>query len=328
MKKITKKLLVITIFCILSSFILTGCSSTKEDNTPDVSDGAKQSTDNEDASVSVYSTGVDETFQDGDWFPQWMFFKTLTWKRSIQSGTRWNLTLEVDADNNYTLTAELGNSDEGVIVGDASYHHAKTVAKGTCTTADGTITIDRPTYVDYKLGYGEFMEPYMEPWSFNSEAGAYDGEWTSDDMPEVLDIVPVTVFTVEGTKIVDFECEGIEDSLEEEGQDSSSVDGKESFFQQVSDGGSTYLDFYDDNAYMFTFPDQSISEDGTWAYDEATAVLTLITPSGKVCTSTETEEENVFLLDFKTDMNDVFGGKFHINLTDFSSVLPNSTSAQ
>lgn len=329
MKKSAKKLLVaITLTCTLSSFMLTGCGSKKgeAENSADATNTTEQTADSEETSTSAYTTGVDQTVVEGDWFPQWQFFKTISPITWMQTGESWSMTLEVDADNNYTLTSEIKPYDEGVIEGDASYHHAKTIATGTCTVDGDTIKIDKPTHASYEMQYGEFMEAYAEPWSFNSKAGEYGGAWDSNDIPEVLDIVPVTTFTVDGDKIVDFVCEGLESEAQEDaGQDAEqeaqdAADLGESLFQQVSDGGSTYLDFYNDNVYVFSFPDQDINENGTWSYDEATAVLTLTTPNGKICTSTQ-EEENVALLDFKTDLSDQLGGKFHINVTDFDAAV-------
>ncbi len=300
----------------LSSMLLTACgnndTSTNEDTT---------STTETATSAGSYSTGVDQTVLAGDWFPQWQFFKTISPITWMQTGEDWDMTLDVDGEGNYTLTSEIKPYDTGVIEGDASYHHAKTIAVGTYTQEGDQITIAKPTHVTYEMQYGEFMEAYASPWSFNDEPGNYGGAWDSNDISEVLDIVPVTVFTVDGDKIVDFVCEGIEVVVEDTHaqEEVEAVDLGDSLFQQVSNGGATYLDFYADQVYEFTFPDQNISETGTFTFEDGVLVLT--TPNGIVCEPQTTETENVYLYDFKSDLNEALGGKFEVNIMDFETAI-------
>lgn len=110
-----------------------------------------------------------------------------------------DITLELNGDT-YTLTAESYTSD-----GENRYEKGdgndiamsvKTVASGSYTdNGDGTVTIDTPTDVDYSVMSESLSSQMTASMSYNDDGS--DGEWTLKDTPELADMIPPTIFTLD-----------------------------------------------------------------------------------------------------------------------------------
>lgn len=110
-----------------------------------------------------------------------------------------DITLELSGDT-YTLTAESYTSDgenrykEGD--GNDIAMSVKTVASGSYTdNGDGTVTIDTPTSVDYSILSEPLSNMMTAAMSYNEDGS--DGSWTLSDTPELADMVPPTIFTLD-----------------------------------------------------------------------------------------------------------------------------------
>ena len=110
-----------------------------------------------------------------------------------------DITLELSGDT-YTLTAESYTSDgenrfkEGD--GNDIAMSVKTVASGSYTdNGDGTVTIDTPTAVDYSILSESLSNMMTAAMSYNEDGS--DGSWTLSDTPELADMVPPTIFTLD-----------------------------------------------------------------------------------------------------------------------------------
>ena len=290
-------------------------SKTEDASKTDKTDSAPAA---EETDTKTYSVMLDPGIAQGDWFPVWMFFKKNVFIQMLQVGGIWTLDLTVQGDA-YTLTSYYYNSDETMQPGDASYFNVKSILTGKCQTDGNTIIAQKAETAEYSVGYGDFMAPYIDGYSFGTSDADYAGTWTEKTVPDILDALScVTTFTVDGDRIVDYTVDRTDVSMPEaETQPAETVE-KTAAFEVASTGGKTFLAFYADGSYTFSFPTASVTEDGTWTLSDG--VLTLTTPKG-VSFTPESVDGDAATYAFVTDLNAQLGGTFVINMTAFSEAF-------
>lgn len=148
--------------------------------------------------AKTYTVSYNSNFNAAE-MPDYQFMKQNNASIMYDARIYDDITLELSGDT-YTLTAESYTSD-----GESRYQKGdgndiamsiKTVASGSYTdNGDGTVTIDTPTAVDYSIMSESLSNMLTAAMSYNDDGS--DGEWTLEDTPELADMVPPTIFTLD-----------------------------------------------------------------------------------------------------------------------------------
>ena len=147
--------------------------------------------------------------------PDYQFVKSNNFFVAFDARVNCDITLELYDDNTYVLTADhyvIENGERTPIPSETGCGMTvKTVAKGTYTQSeDGTqITISSATSATYTVECDEYSAQMVAMgFSFNegTTPAELDGEWTEATEPEVLDMIPATIFTVNGDSITTWEA--------------------------------------------------------------------------------------------------------------------------
>ncbi|MCD7918863.1 MAG: hypothetical protein LUG45_02080 [Clostridiales bacterium] len=204
---------------------------------------------------------------------------------------------------------------------------------------DGTVTIDEPTYGTYELEYDTYFIQMATVTYFsladNPEEG---GNWTSDDMPQMLELVPMTTFTLDGDAIITYttddpdfqeteeesedtsgetEAESTDSSAESEAEVEESVDLGNVVLEIASDDEGTTFTLYDSGSYLFYFADYDISDVGTYSY--ADGVLTITDANGAV-TESSIDGNNV-VFHYEYSQSDQLTGDYTVAVNDLETAL-------
>lgn len=256
----------------------------------------------------------------------------------VAYGTNLDVTLDLDKDGRYTLTAKYYNQDNTVTEADPAYCDVHVEAKGTYTMEEDKVTISKATDATAVYQGGAYIteQGMFTAFSYNEDGST--GEWSSTDVPEILDCVPGTVFTVtEDGAIVTWEAAGDEngnphaqvasqDDGQEEAESTEAASTEVESIEAGTEGSDEAAGFnFDcdwvatmtlngDGTYKFELADYQIVEEGTWTY--ADGVLTVTKPSGETCESNMDGE--VMKLDYVSDASEQLVGEFYsANWADF-----------
>ena len=230
-----------------------------------------------------------------------------------------DLTLEL-ADGAYTLTsdayvveggkrAEIGDDTGlGLIL--------TTVATGTYTdNGDGTITTSAAEHAVFTMQTDTYSQQMKGAAQMNVGGNDADGVYDSNDEPAVLDFVPETVWTLDGSAIVTYEAEG----EEEEPTEPSEPAEAQSLIVTSDDGGTT-LTFNPDGTYAFDFEAYGIHEEGAWTYEAGT--LTVTNGNGDAATA----DGDPMHLHYVSATSDQLTGDYTIAAADLAALLSGGAS--
>lgn len=242
----------------------------------------------------------------------------------IASGMSLDVELALTKDGNYTLTAKWYNVDPNAVEGDPGYMNINVVANGTYTIDGEQVTISAATTATATYEGGAYIteQSMFDSFSF-AEDGKSTGTWTSEDVPEILECVPATVFTVseDGAIVtwapVDAAVAGNPHAAPADEAGESEADGAEDDSAETEVSAADSFSFNCDwvctmvlnvdGTYKFELADYGITEEGTWAY--ADGVLTVTKPSGNTVGSTVDGE--TLKLDYVSDASDQLVGQFY-----------------
>lgn len=164
-----------------------------------------------------------------------------------------------------------------------------TTAEGTYTdNGDNTITIDTPEHVHHDMFTDTYSVQMKESVGMNVLGDNEDGSYDSDDLPEMVSMVPETVFTVNDKGEIetynylhpeDYETE----EASEDGAETAEA-GKE-LIVIPSDDEQTTFTLFDNGTYEFYFASYDVKDNGTYAYDADSQTLTITDVNGKETTS-------------------------------------------
>lgn len=145
----------------------------------------------------TYQVSYDNTLPDDelDAIPEYQFLP-LNLKNMVTYGMAINVTLDLDKDGTYTLTAKDHNVDETVKEGGSGYVDISLTAEGTYEKSGDEVTIGKPEKADYTYNCNSTItdQEMFAPLSFHEDHSG--GSWSSKEKPELLSYVPETVFTV------------------------------------------------------------------------------------------------------------------------------------
>ncbi len=257
------------------------------------------------------------------------------------------ITLTLASDGTYELTSDAycAEAGERCTIGDGTGVGFVMIATYTGTftdNGDGTVTIDEPTYGTYELEYDTYsiQMATVAYFSLADDPEEY-GTWTSDDMPQMLELVPVTTFTLDGDAIVTYttddpdfqgteeeesgdassetEAESTDSSAEaeSEAEAEASVDLGNVLLEIASDDEGTSFTLYDSGSYQFYFASYEISDIGTYIY--ADGVLTITDANGAVTEST-TDGDNV-VFHYEYSQSDQLTGDYTVAVSDLEAAL-------
>lgn len=202
------------------------------------------------------------------------------------------INLKLDGEENYELTsncyvveggkvAEVGD-DTGIGLTMLTTAEGKYVDNG-----DDTVTINTPEHVHHDMITDTYSSQMKEACNMNVLGNTEDGEYDSDSLPELVSMVPETIFTLgaEGN-IVSYEYLHPEEYVqEEETAENKETEGTE-LLVIPSDDAQTTFTLFDNGTYKFYFGTYDVEDAGSYAYDKDAQKLTITDANGKVTEGT------------------------------------------
>ncbi|HJA67293.1 MAG TPA: hypothetical protein H9955_13485 [Candidatus Mediterraneibacter cottocaccae] len=242
-----------------------------------------------------------------DAIPDYQFVASdLSWM--ISYGMNLDVTLDLTADGNYTLTSHFYTQGEPA-ESDPTYSNIQMVATGTYTQEDDKVTISVPDSATATYEGGAYIteQGMYEPFSYAEDGST--GEWTSDDVPEILDCVPETVFTVtddgaistwepageaKGNPKGDAAAAGGEEGTDAAagtdatadaaaGTDAAGQTAEAAFTMTSPEWDAVTMTFNTDGTCAFNMAEYGITEECTWTF--ADGVLTVTKSDGTTAVS-------------------------------------------
>ena len=242
-----------------------------------------------------------------DAIPDYQFVASdLSWM--ISYGMNLDVTLDLTADGNYTLTSHFYTQGEPA-ESDPTYSNIQMVATGTYTHEDDKVTISVPDSATATYEGGAYIteQGMYEPFSYAEDGST--GEWTSDDVPEILDCVPETVFTVtddgaistwepageaKGNPKGDAAAAGGEEGTDAAagtdataddaaGTDAAGQTAEAAFTMTSPEWDAVTMTFNTDVTFAFNMAEYGITEECTWTF--ADGVLTVTKSDGTTAVS-------------------------------------------
>ena len=286
--KNAKKLLAVGL-TVCTAAAMTGCGGGAEDQTYTV----------------TYDNSLGSDVLDA--IPDYQFVASdLSWM--ISYGMNLDVTLDLTADGNYTLTSHFYTQGEPA-ESDPTYSNIQMVATGTYTHEDDKVTISVPDSATATYEGGAYIteQGMYEPFSYAEDGST--GEWTSDDVPEILDCVPETVFTVtddgaistwepagdaKGNPKGDAAAAGGEEGTDAAagtdataddaaGTDAAGQTAEAAFTMTSPEWDAVTMTFNTDGTCAFNMAEYGITEECTWTF--ADGVLTVTKSDGTTAVS-------------------------------------------
>ena len=228
-----------------------------------------------------------------------------------------DISLTLDGEGSYDLFSDCYVIESGkrAVVGDDTGLGLvyTTKAEGSYTeNSDGTYTINTPAHAAAEIKtdtYSSQMKSFLT-FGDHDEDGVFD----SADVPEVLDFVPETIFTLDkDTKAIlswmnpdEAEEAAAEVPTEEASPAAASIG-------IPSDDGSTEMVFCADGTYVFKFEAYGVEDAGTYTYENG--VLTITNAAGVEATA----EGDPMKLHYISAVSDQLTGDFTIPADTFGS---------
>ena len=243
-----------------------------------------------------------------------------------------DLTLNLDGESRYELIAESYVIERGERQepGGETGIGQTWIATGTGTytdNGDGTILTNNANKVTLKVKTDVYSSQLKESIGFSVNGSSEDGEWNSDDTPELLTFMPGSLFTVADGKILSYvdpdakeEAETIAemgDTVEEAETETAETENVETLIVIPSNDSATSFSLLADGTYIFYFESFDISDCGTYAYEDG--VLTVTDKNGSVTVS-EADGENIKLHYVYSD-SDQLTGDYTVDRADIDAAI-------
>ncbi len=225
--------------------------------------------------VATYSTYYNQN--NAADMPNYQFVKSSNFFIAYDARVNYDLKLELYDDDTYVLTADHYVVENGtrtpIPSGTGCGMTIKTVAKGTYTKDNNTVTTSAATSATYTVECDEYSAQMVAMgFSFNQGTlpAELNGEWT-ETTEGVLDMIPATTFTVSGDKITTYSrIVKLVATYSTYYNQMNSADMPDYQFVKSNDFFIAYdarvnfdlkLELYDDNTYVLT-ADHYVIEDG------------------------------------------------------------------
>ena len=236
--------------------LMTGCGSSAGSSASDSSDGIAAGTytyrqtlaNADEVEIPPYNFGGDNILS--NYLNAYSVELTLEDDGTFTLESRGWMTEDLDASGEEPAEYEYGTS---------LYGQYTTTATGTYES-DGdqvTITAEVVTHTIPEMGSSYMAQIFTAGnsvgGSYNEEGEDYYGEWSSEDIEEVLELVPDTVFTIDGDTIVTWNKAGQLTSVETE---------------------AANIYFYDDGTVLYQDLVNGLGESMTWTSDGETVTVT------------------------------------------------------
>ena len=205
---------------------------------------------------------------------------------NVDSRLTLDLALTLNADGTYALTSDAYCVEAGkrAVIGDDTGLGMISImkAEGTYTVnEDGTVTTSPAEHANFQLELDTYSSQMRSPAQYKlGDAEAADGTYDSAENPAVLDAVPETVWTLSGSSIAGYQVVAPEEeAVEEPAATEAPAEPAAASAVITSDDGGTTMTLSADGTYQFDFAAYSISEKGTYTYENG--ILTLTDKNGK-----------------------------------------------
>ena len=222
-----------------------------------------------------------------------------------------DITLTLDGNGKYDLFSDCYVIESGkrAVIGDDSGMGLvyTTKAEGSYTeNSDGTYTISVPDHAVAEIKTDTYSSQMRSFLSFGDHDE--DGVFDSAEVPEVLDFVPETIFTLdkETKAIVTWLNPAEEEEAPAEETPAEEAAPAPASVSIPSDDGGTEMVFNPDGTYVFKFAAYNIEDAGTYTYDNG--VLTLTNAAGAEATA----EGDPLKLHYVSAVSDQLAGDFTI----------------
>ena len=221
-----------------------------------------------------------------------------------------DVSLTLDGNGRYTLHSEAYVVESGrrAEIGDDTGLGMVVAsnAEGTYTeNADGTVTTSVPTHAAFEMRWDIYTTQLRDALGMEINGKTEEGVYDSTDEPAVLDFMPETVWTLDGSNIITWAKVGGEEPSDEP-SDGLTI---------TSDDGATTFTFYADGTYVFSFEAYGIEDAGTYTYEDG--VLTVTNANGDAVTA----EGDPLKLHYVTAVSDQLTGDFTIPAADLTALL-------
>ena len=185
-----------------------------------------------------------------------------------------DFTLTLDGAGHYELLADSYCMEAGArcVIGDDTGLGLvlTTKAEGTYVdNGDGTVTTSPATHAVAEMATDTYSVQMKGPAKMAMGEHDEDGTYDSAEYPEVLALVPETVWTLSGGAIEGyFDPNAEEETVEEPAEEAPAAESAEvQSVTIVSDDEGTKMTFNADGTYRFDFEAYSIVDEGTYTYE-------------------------------------------------------------
>ncbi|MBQ4426432.1 MAG: hypothetical protein II881_01590 [Oscillospiraceae bacterium] len=227
-----------------------------------------------------------------------------------------DFTLTLDGAGRYTLFADnyVVEGGKRAEIGDDTGLGLilTTTAEGTYVdNGDGTVTTAPATHVVAVMETDTYSSQMKSPAKMKVGDNDADGTYDSNDYPEVLELVPETVWTLSGSEIIGYSVPSDEEPADEQPAEDTPAAPAPEGVTIVSDDGGTAITFNPDGTFSFDFDAYSVHEEGTYTYEEG--VLTVTNPNGDSFTA----EGDPMALHYVTAVSEQLAGDYTIPAAAF-----------
>ena len=283
----------------------------------------------EDAEEKTYSVTYNLNDENTEDMPEFQFLSAnMKGLVSYDSRIYVQIDLTLDGKDGYKLVSDCYIVEGGkrAEVGDDSGigQTMTTTAEGTYTdNGDDTITIATPEHVHHDMFTDTYSVQMKEATGMNVLGNTEDGSYDSDDLPEMVSMVPETVFTVnDKDEIVTYNYLHPEDYETEDGADAAASDSATAGNELIaipSDDEQTTFTLFDNGTYEFYFASYDVKDNGTYAYDADSQTLTITDANGKE-TKSEADGDNV-KFHYEYSESDQLTGDFTVKAAALADAL-------
>ena len=227
-----------------------------------------------------------------------------------------DFTLTLDGAGNYTLFADnyVVEGGKRAEIGDDTGLGLilTTTAEGTYVdNGDGTVTTAPATHAVAVMETDTYSSQMKSPAKMKVGDNDADGTYDSNDYPEVLELVPETVWTLSGSEIIGYSVPSDEEPADEQPAEDTPAAPAAEGVTIASDDGGTAINFNPDGTFSFDFDAYSVHEEGTYTYEGG--VLTVTNPNGDSFTA----EGDPMALHYVTAVSEQLAGDYTIPAAAF-----------
>lgn len=234
--------------------------------------------------------------------------------------------LKLDGKGEYELISNCYNVENGKVaeVGDDSGVGMTmiTTAEGAYEeNEDGTVTIYTPEHLQHELATDTYSSQMKDVCGIQVLGNTDDGKYDSKELPEIVTMVPETIFTLgEDGKIENYTYLHPEEyETNDELKTEEAVKKGNELIAIMSNDEQTSFTLFDNGTYKFYFESYDITDEGTYTFDGDSLKLTITDINGNVIES-EAEGENI-VFHYAYSQSEQLMGDFTVNASELKEAM-------